>query len=179
VLAGLLGIVAGFLLSRTRRIAAAMEPLLAWGYVFPFALLYPLFVTWFDAGPESKIAYAVVNGFFPIAFNTMRGLSNIDERYLKLAKAFRASRQQIDWHIKVGAAWPMIVSGLRIGCGMVMVTVVLGEVLGANAGLGFEIQQAVNTFQIAKSYALIAFLTVLTGILLWVMERAFKASRYA
>jgi NitT/TauT family transport system permease protein len=178
VLATGIGVIGGFLLSRSVRVARAVEPLLAWGYIFPFALLYPLFVMWFGAGPESKVAYALANGVFPIAFNTMRGLSNIDEKYLQVAKAYRASKHQIDWHIKIGAAWPMILAGIRIGAGMVMVTVVLGEVLGADAGLGFEIQQAVNTFQIVKSYAFIVFLIALTAAMLWAIERLLRASRY-
>lgn len=176
-LATVIGVVGGFLLSRNARVARAVEPLLAWGYIFPFALLYPLFIMWFGAGPESKIAYALANGVFPIAFNTMRGLSHIDEKYLQVAKAYRASKHQIDRHIKIGAAWPMILAGIRIGAGMVMVTVVLGEVLGADGGLGYEIQQAVNTFQIVKSYALIVFLVALTAVMLWAIERLLNARR--
>lgn len=178
VLAAACGLLMGFLLSRRERVARVAEPLLAWGYIFPFALLFPLFVMWFGAGPGSKIGYAFANSVFPIAYNTMRGLSGVDERYLRVGRAFQASRRQIDWHIKLGAAWPMILSGLRIGGGMVMVTVVLGEVLGADAGLGYEIQQSVNTFQITRSYALIVFLVLLSIVLLWGMERAAKSSRH-
>lgn len=178
-LSAVTGVLAGFLLSRRQRVARVVEPILAWGYVFPFALLYPLFVLWLGAGQESKVAYAFANAVFPIAMNTMRGLSAVDERYMRVGEAFRASSRQIDWHIKLGGAWPMILSGLRIGGGMVMVAVVLGEVLGANGGLGFEIQQAVNTFQIAKSYALICFLILLSSLLLLIMERALRTNRHA
>jgi ABC-type nitrate/sulfonate/bicarbonate transport system permease component len=61
---------------------------------------------------------------------------------------------------------------------MVMVTVVLGEVLGADGGLGYEIQQSVNTYQIARSYALITFLVLLSSVLLWAMERALRTNRH-
>lgn len=177
-LATVLGLLIGFLVSRSVRLTQAVTPLMAWGYIFPFALLFPLFVMWFGVGVESKVAYALANAIFPIAFNTMRGLSNIEEKYLKLGKAFGASDRQIDWHIKIGGAWPMILSGIRVGAGMVTVTVILGEVLAADGGLGYEIQQSVNTFQIAKSYALIVFTIILTGILLWGMERIFRGRKY-
>lgn len=178
-LATVVGVGIGFLLSRNHRVATSVEPILAWGYIFPFALLYPMFVMWFGAGPESKVAYAFTNAVFPIAFNTMRGLSSVDQKYLKVGKAYRASKHQIDRHIKLGAAWPMILSGIRIGGGMVTVTVVLGEVLGSSSGLGFEIQQSVNTFQIVRAYALIVFLIGLSSLLLWAMERGLKSSRYS
>lgn len=177
-LAAAVGILCGFLFSRSRVVAAGVTPLMAWGYVFPFALLYPLFVLWFGAGPASKIAYAFANAVFPIALNTMRGLSGIDQKYLSIGRAFGASKSQIDWHIKLGAAWPMILSGLRIGAGMATVTVVLGEVLGADRGLGFEIQQAVNTFRIPRSYALIFITIAVTSLLLWGMERLLRSKRY-
>lgn len=178
-LATFVGVLLGFLLSRNQRIAVSVEPVLAWGYIFPFALLYPLFVMWFGAGPESKVAYAFANAVFPIAFNTMRGLSGVESKYLDVGRAYRASKRQVDWHIKLGAAWPMILSGIRIGGGMVMVTVILGEVLGSAAGLGYEIQQSVNTFQIVQAYALIAFLVGLSSLLLWAMERGLRSSRYS
>lgn len=178
-LATVVGVVVGFLLSRNKRVAVSVEPILAWGYIFPFALLYPMFVMWFGAGPESKVAYAFTNAVFPIAFNTMRGLSSVDQKYLAVGRAYRASKHQIDRHIKLGAAWPMILSGIRIGGGMVTVTVVLGEVLGSAAGLGFEIQQSVNTFQIVQAYALIVFLVGLSSLLLWAMERGLRSSRYS
>ncbi len=120
-----------------------------------------------------------MNAIFPIAYNTMRGLSDVDEKYLAIGKAFQASRTQIDWHVKLGAAWPLILSGLRIGAGMATVTVVLGEVLGADRGLGYELQQAVNTFQITRSYALIMLTILLTSALLWLMELLLKSDKYA
>ncbi len=176
-LASGIGTLLGFIFSRNRKLADGVTPLLAWGYVFPFALLYPLFILWFGAGPASKVAYALANAVFPIAFNTMRGLSSIDRKFLAIGQAFGASRWQIDWHIKLGAAWPMILSGLRIGAGMATVTVVLGEVLGADRGLGHAIQQAVNTFRIPRSYALILITMAVTGGLLWGMERLLQSNK--
>jgi ABC-type nitrate/sulfonate/bicarbonate transport system permease component len=174
VMASVVGLALGFLVSRGPLIARTMEPLFAWGYVFPVALLYPLFLIWFGVGVESKIFFAFVNGVFPIAFNTVRGLRSIDNRYLTVGVAFGASKRQIDRDIKAGAAWPMILSGLRLGAAMVTINVVLAEVLGARAGLGYELQQAANTLQIADSYAVILWLILVTGVLLAAMEWALK-----
>jgi len=173
-LAAGVGLAVGFIVSRSSMLSATFEPLFAWGYIFPVALLYPLFLIWFGVGVESKIFFAFINAVFPIAFNTVKGLRNIEPRYLKVGQAFGASKTQIDWHIKPGAAWPMILAGLRLGAAMVTINVVLAEVLGAKAGLGYELQQAANTLQIADSYAVILYLIIITAILLGVMERLLR-----
>lgn len=172
-----IGLVVGFLCSRNERSAATLEPLFAWGYIFPMELLFPLFIVWFGVGVESKIIYAVASSVFPIAYNTIRGLRYVDVRYLEIARAFRASPLQADRHIKLGAAWPVILSGLRIGISMVAISVILAEILGANAGLGFEIQQAINTLQVAKAYAYIVVVIVVSAIFMLFSERLLRERR--
>lgn len=169
-LATVAGLIVGFLLSRTRLAALTSEPLFAWGYMFPLALLYPMFLIWAGVGMQSKIFYAALGAFFPIAYNTIRGLSSIDERYLKVGTAFGASKYQVDTIIKFGAARPMILAGLRIGSSIVTIYVVLAELLGSNAGLGHEIEGAQSRLQIPDSYALVALLIIITVILQRIME---------
>jgi len=174
-LAAATGLIAGFLLSRTRVTAMAAEPLLAWGYMFPLALLYPMFLLWVGVGLESKIYYAAVGAFFPIAYNTIRGLSSVDTKYLQVGRAFGASRTQIDLAIKLGAARPMILAGLRIGSSIVTIYVVLAELLGSNQGLGHEIERASSRLQIPDSYATVVLLILVTVVLQRIMEHFLRA----
>ncbi|MCU1545292.1 MAG: NitT/TauT family transport system permease protein [Homoserinimonas sp.] len=169
-IAAVAGLLVGFVLSRKPLRSAIFEKLLAWGYIFPISLVYPLFLIWAGVGLPSKILFAAASAFFPIAYNTMRGLSAVPARYLKVGQAFGASAQATDWHIRAGAARPMILSGLRLGVSMATVSVVLAEMLGANAGLGFMAQQASSQFQIPQAYAVILILVVMTSLLLWFME---------
>ena len=175
--AAVLGVGVGFLLSRTRLRARASEPLLSWGYMFPVVLLYPLFLLWVGVGVGSKIAYAAVAAFFPIAYNTLRGLSSVDEKYLKVGTAFGASRWDMDRHIKAGAARPMILSGLRIGVSVVMISVVLAELLGSNAGLGYELQRAASTLSLPREYAIALLLLVIAVTLQQLLERLLRPRR--
>ena len=176
-LAALGGLAAGFLLSRTSLRAKAAEPVLAWAYMFPFVLLYPLFLLWMGVGMSSKIAYAAVAGGIPIAYNTLRGLQSVDPRFTKVGIAFGASKFQMDRHVKVGAAWPMVLSGLRVGISVVLIGVVLAELLGSNVGLGFELQRATNTFQNARAFALVLLLILVTTLLQWILERLVNRRR--
>jgi ABC-type nitrate/sulfonate/bicarbonate transport system permease component len=171
------GVGLGFLLSRTRLRARASEPLLSWGYMFPVVLLYPLFLLWVGVGVGSKIAYAAVAAFFPIAYNTLRGLSSVDEKYLKVGAAFGASRWDMDRHIKAGAARPMILSGLRIGVSVVMISVVLAELLGSNAGLGYKLQRAASTLSLPREYAIALLLLVIAVTLQQLLERLLRPRR--
>jgi ABC-type nitrate/sulfonate/bicarbonate transport system permease component len=177
VIAAAAGITVGFFLSRSALRARAAEPLLSWGYMFPVVLLYPLFLLWVGVGIGSKIAYAAVVGFFPIAYNTLRGLRSVDPKYLKVGLAFRASRLDIDRHIKAGAARPMILSGLRIGVSVVMISVVLAELLGSNAGLGYELQRSASTLQLPREYAIALLLLVVAVTLQRLLERVLATRR--
>jgi ABC-type nitrate/sulfonate/bicarbonate transport system permease component len=177
LLAATVGITVGFFLSRTPLRARAAEPLLSWGYMFPVVLLYPLFLLWVGVGIGSKIAYAAVAAFFPIAYNTLRGLRTVDEKYLKVGVAFRASRFDMDRHIKAGAARPLIMSGLRIGVSVVMISVVLAELLGSNAGLGYELQRSASTLKLPREYAIALLLLVVAVTLQRLLERVLRPRR--
>jgi ABC-type nitrate/sulfonate/bicarbonate transport system permease component len=176
-IAAVVGVGLGFFLSRTRLRARAAEPLLSWGYMFPVVLLYPLFLLWVGVGIGSKIAYAAVAAFIPIAYNTLRGLSAVDEMYLKVGTAFGASRSDMDRHIKAGAARPMILSGLRIGVSVVMISVVLAELLGSNAGLGYELQRAASTLHLPRESAIALLLLVVAATLQRLLERLLQPRR--
>lgn len=170
LIAAVLGLIAGFFLSRKPLRNAIWERLLAWGYIFPISLVYPLFLIWAGVGLPSKILFAAASAFFPIAYNTMKGLSGVPPRFLKVGQAYGASAWATDWHIRAGAARPMVLSGLRLGVAMATVSVVLAEMLGANAGLGFMAQQSSSQFRIPEAYATILILVVMTSLLLWLME---------
>lgn len=171
------GVAVAFALSRTELRGRASEPLFSWGYMFPVVLLYPLFLLWVGVGIWSKIAYAATAAFFPIAYNTLRGLRAVDAKYLKVGAAFGASRLATDRHIKVGAARPMILSGLRIGVSVVMISVVLAELLGSNAGLGFQLQTAASTLALPTEYAIALLLLVVAAALQSVLEWLVRSRR--
>lgn len=175
LIAAVVGLGTGFLLSRRELTGRVGGTLLSWGYMFPIVLLYPMFLLWAGVGIESKILYAAVNGFFPIAYNVTIGLRNVEQRYLKVGRAFGASPIQVDLIIKLGAARPMILSGLRLGVALVTISVVVAELLGSTFGLGNALQEASTRFSAVGQYSLILFLVVMTALLQLAMERALRS----
>lgn len=148
----------GFACSRTELRYRITEPLVAWGYMVPLVLFYPLFIVWFDIGMTSKIVYGALSGFFPMAFNSLRGFRAVDPRYLRVAQAFGASASQSDRQVKLPAAMPMVMSGIRIGGALCMISVILAEMLASTQGLGYELARASQTLKVPSVYAHIVVL---------------------
>ncbi|TDD27904.1 ABC transporter permease [Kribbella turkmenica] len=178
VLGASLGIVVGLWAGRRNLRARVTDPLLAWGYIVPSVVFYPLFLLWFGLGSSSKVLYAAVGAFFPIAFNTIRGLKSVDPKFVRLGKAFGASKRQLDVSIKLGAAMPMVLSGVRIGVALTTIAVILGEMLAASAGLGFELAKSFNVLQTARGFAVMVILMVLVGLVQLVANRALSHFRH-
>src|SRR5205823_11280191 len=91
VIAVVAGIAVGFLVTRSRALVRIFEPVLTGMFAVPLTLFFPLFVVFFGIGPDSKIAYGAAQCFFPIALNTIAGFSNVEELYLRAARAMGAS----------------------------------------------------------------------------------------
>lgn len=157
-LAATTGVIAGLLCARGELRARVWEPLLIWGYLAPSVLFFPLFILWFGAAAPSKILFGAASAFFPIAYNTLRGLRTIDPTYRKLGEAFNASHLQMDLIIKLPAAFPLIAVGLRIGAATALITVVLGEMLAATQGIAYELARTSQMYDSARTYALIVVL---------------------
>ncbi len=174
-IAAVTGIAAGFYCSRTPLRGRVAEPLFAWGYLAPLILFYPLFILWIGIGPWSKIIYAGANAFFPVALLSLRGFRAIDQRYVRVAHAFGASKGQTDRLVKIQAALPMVMAALRIGFALTIIGVILTEMLAAERGLGHELARASQTLQSATAFALIAILLVVVAALQLTIDRVGRA----
>jgi NitT/TauT family transport system permease protein len=151
------------------------EPVLAWGYMAPLVLFCTLCILWFGVGVWSKIFCANVSAFFPIAFNSLRGFRAVDLRYLRVARAFGASAGQADRPVKIQAALPMVMSGLRIGAALDIITVILAEMLASQRGPGHRMAHAGQTLMVPDVFALIVIVLVLVALLQLVIQRVGRA----
>lgn len=149
LLATAIGIGAGVVLGLVPWLRQAFDPLLAAGTATPSVALAPLFILWFGTGLSAKIAIVWFVAWWPIIVGTLTGVANIDPAYRDVARAFRTSRVRTIGTVLLPAALPAIVGGLRVGAGVGLVGVIIGEFFGSNAGLGFEILNATNSFNLA------------------------------
>lgn len=158
------GILVGFFASRSRLRSLAVDPMLNWGYMAPVELLFPVFILWFGVGIWSKILFAGLAGFFPVAINTLRGLASVRENYLRTGRAYGASPLQLEYIVKLPASAPLVLSGIRIGAALALINVILGEMLSSEAGLGYQLAKASQTLDSARALALILLLIVIVSV---------------
>jgi NitT/TauT family transport system permease protein/taurine transport system permease protein len=155
--ASTLGIGVGTVAGLRPFLLATTGPILSSLFAVPLISWYPLFMVWFGIGVASKIAYAIVSGFFPIAINTMNGVAAIDRQYLLLGRAIGCSRRQIIFRIVLPMAMPSIVSGLRIGTALVVIGVIVAEMLASFGGIGYLISYNQSIYATAHVYLGILF----------------------
>ena len=176
VIAGTMAVTAGlgvgFIAARSRFWTAVIEPMLAWGYLVPLVLFYPVFILWFGVGSWSKIACAGLAAFFPIAYNAVRAFSTVDPEHIRVGVAFGASPVQIDWLIKFRAGIPVAAAGLRIGAATTFIMVIVTEMLSAQRGLGYELARSSDTFQRSTTFAITLFVMLIVGVFQYLVTRA-------
>lgn len=171
-----LGIAAGTIAGLRPFLSATAGPLLSSLFAVPLISWYPLFMVWFGLGITSKIAYAIVSGFFPIAINTMNGIRALEHQYLLLGKAIGCSRRQIVFRILLPMAMPSIISGLRIGTALVVIGVIVAEMLGSLGGIGYLISYYRSIYATAHVYLGILFALGCALVVNWglsLVERRF------
>jgi ABC-type nitrate/sulfonate/bicarbonate transport system permease component len=120
-------------------------------------------VLFFGIGSSSKIAFAALYAFFPIAIQTLKGLRHVDPALIRTAVSLGASRRQLLFKVRLPAAFPVILAGVRLGAVLGLLTVVAGEMLGALAGIGQALSSAVQTFESAEAFAWILLVVALVS----------------
>lgn len=160
----------GFLLGGWfRTFEEVIDPLLqVLGQVNPFTL-FPVFMALLGIGEISKIAiiYWVVQ--WPILFNTVSGIRNVDPLYVKMARSIELNKVSMFLRILIPAALPSILTGIRMGAVFSLFMLIGAEMIGAQSGLGFMIIQAQATFQMTKLYAGIVTVAIIGIIINYIM----------
>jgi NitT/TauT family transport system permease protein len=147
-----LGVAIGIMVGSSRLLAAATAPVLSSIFAIPLIVLYPLLMAWLGIGPLSKVVFGAFSGVFPIALNTIDGVRAIEPRYLALARSIGATRLQTYGRVIFPLALPAMVSGLRVGTGLVVIGVLVTEMLASLGGVGFLISYHRTLFNTGHVY---------------------------
>jgi NitT/TauT family transport system permease protein len=137
LLGSLLGAVFGYLLGMSPAAELALSPYILALQIAPKVAFAPLFILWMGFTVYPKILVAVLIVFFPVMVNVLAAVRAVDPDLVNLARAFKATRAQIFWKIEFPTSMPPMFAGLRIGSTLAVVGVVVGELVGGNAGLGY------------------------------------------
>jgi ABC-type nitrate/sulfonate/bicarbonate transport system permease component len=165
IIAALSGTVAGYLISRSPYAIKVFEPLMAGAYSVPVILFLPLYVLFFGLGPPSKIALGTTISFFPIALNTIAGFGYIDKIFVTSARSMGASNFQLFRWVLLPAAFPVILTGLRMGFTVALLAILGSETIASLGGLGHRIVHLAESMDMARMFAYITFAVAIAAFL--------------
>jgi ABC-type nitrate/sulfonate/bicarbonate transport system permease component len=157
---GLAGLAVGLLLGANPFLSEAFERFLYWLGPTPKIVFFPVMIMWFGVGPESKVAMGTISCFFPVVLSAAAGMRQIEPVLIRVGRSFRLSTGQMVTKIYLPAMRQPIVNGVRLGLGVAVVGTLLAETKLSNKGVGFQIMDAYNTFDMPRMYAVLIVLFV-------------------
>ncbi|QBP40993.1 ABC transporter permease [Paenisporosarcina antarctica] len=153
-------ILLGMFLGRSPRVWQVIDPIVqVLRPVAPVAWS-PFIVLWFGIGNMPAIAIIFIAAFFPVLLSTVAGVKKINPSYLKIAENLEIRNWELMYKFIFPAAFPAVVSGLRLALGTAWIFLVAGEMIGAQSGLGFLIVDSRNTLNLDYVLAGIIFIGV-------------------
>ena len=156
------GFTAGALLHHFGRARRVVSPLLAASYAVPLFVFYPLMIVLFGLGRWSLIAIGVMLGIVGMIVNTIDGLDRIPSVYTKTAAMNRMGPLATTLMIKLPAAAPHLVTGLKLAVTYSITGVIAGEFILSVAGIGRRLALAYNNLDNATMYGLLLLLLLAT-----------------
>ncbi|WP_027578116.1 ABC transporter permease [Bradyrhizobium sp. Ai1a-2] len=174
VIGSALGILVGFWFARQPRVAAVFDPYVKMTNALPRVVLAPIFALWFGLGIWSKVALGVTLVFFIVFFNVYQGVKEVSTTVLDNGRMLGMSERQLMRHVYWPSALSWMFSSLHTSVGFAVVGAVVGEYLGAAAGLGYLIQQAEGVFDVAGVFAgmfVLSAFVILIDMAVTVVER--------
>ena len=157
LLGGLAATILGYLLSKSPTLEKLISPYLVASQSIPIVAIAPLLVIWFGPGIFSKILICSLIVFFPVLINTVVGLREVPQDLRELMRSLRATQLQTFLKLEVPAAMPIFLGGLRVGATLSVIGAVVGELVGADRGLGFLINVGRGQYDTA-----LVFVSVIT-----------------
>ena len=174
------GIVIGVALGQSRFLAEVMGPYIKIMNAIPRIVLGSIFMVAFGIGEFPKVLLAAVLVFFVVFFNAFQGVREVDRNILANARVLGASRLQTIRHVIVPSALTWIIASLHTAFGFAIVGAVVGEVLGAEHGLGLVIASDQGKFDPNGVFAtmfVIALIALAAEWLITKLERRLLAWR--
>ncbi len=161
------GVAMAILLVQSRWIELALFPFAVILQVTPIIAIAPLLLIYVPDTQSVLLIIAFLVAFFPILSNMVAGLKSVDHNLLNLYDLYGASRWQTLIYLKLPAALPYFMAGLRIGGGLALIAAVVAEfaagTAGQGSGLAFRLLEAQYRLNIPRLFAALILLTG-TGI---------------
>lgn len=179
LLAAVMAIPIGMLMSGYRAFGAAIEPVIDFIRYLPVPALVPLSIIWFGVGEETKIFLLWLGTFFQLVLLVADDMRRVPHEYIEIAYTVGAKSRQVLKDVAFRAMLPGLVDNLRITLGWCWTYLIIAEIVAASSGLGFVIWTArryMKTPEVMAGVVLIGLIGLVTDQLLRLLHR--RAFRY-
>lgn len=179
LLAAVMAIPIGMLMSGYRAFGAALEPAIDFIRYLPVPALVPLSIIWFGVGEETKIFLLWLGTFFQLVLLVADDMRRVPHEYIEIAYTIGARQWQVLKDVAFRAMLPGLVDNLRITLGWCWTYLIIAEIVAASSGLGFVIWTArryMKTPEVMAGVVLIGLIGLLTDQILRLIHR--RAFRY-
>jgi NitT/TauT family transport system permease protein len=157
-LAAIMAFVIGTLISQIRLLELVIYPYIVAIQTLPKVAVAPLILIWVGLGIEGKVLIAATVAFFPMLVNTIVGLRSAPQNEIDLLRSLSASRWKIFRYVQLPEALPFVFAGLNIGLVLSVLGAIVGEFVGAKAGLGYLILQMNFSMDVSGIFAALLLL---------------------
>lgn len=155
-LATVLGVTTGVLMGRSRMANDIVMPYIETLRPIPAVAWIPLAILMFPTEESSIIYITFLGAFFPIVLNTIHGVQQTPETLVRVAQSFGANNLAILRHVVLPGALPSIMAGLAIGMGVAWFSLLAGEIISGQYGIGYFTWNA---------YSLVEYPKIIIGML--------------
>lgn len=168
IIGSIIGSIVGLSLWYFKKVADILDPLIVALNGVPKIALAPMIVIWFGTDIFSKIILALISTFVVAMLSAYQATKEIEETQINLLRSFGATKTQIFTKVIIPASFPWIISAFRINIGLALVSVVGGEFISSDVGLGHMIFVEGNLFNIPAVWVGVLML-MLVAILLYLV----------
>ncbi|MEM7522196.1 MAG: ABC transporter permease [Pseudomonadota bacterium] len=155
-IAAVLGIIVGLIMGRSQIARWCIMPYIEVIRPIPAVAWIPLAILMWPTEESSIIYITFLGALFPIVLNTLHGVEQTPEVLVRAARSLGASKLAIFWHVIFPAALPSISAGLAIGMGVSWFSLLAGEIISGQYGIGYFTWNA---------YSLINYPDIVVGML--------------
>jgi NitT/TauT family transport system permease protein len=169
LLAAVGGVGLAVLFNQSRLVEYSLYPYAVILQVTPIVAIAPLLLIYLPQH-AAVLACAWIVAFFPVLANATLGLNSVDRNLADLFALYGATRRQVLWNLKLPAALPYILGGLRIAGGLSLIGAVVAEIAagsaGAGSGLAYRIAESGYRLNIPRMFAALLLLSI-AGIVIF------------
>ena len=165
-----LALVLGCLVGWYKVIEYLFDPLIEAVRPIPPLAYIPIIIIWFGIEEFSRVLIITIACFMVCVVNVIAGMKNVPQVYVDAAATMGASRFQIFRTVAIPAATPFIITGYRIALAAAWTTLVASELLAAQNGLGFLLQEGRRYFLTDQ----VMMIIIIIGACAFIMDRIFR-----